>query len=87
MSAYDKMFPPSKSSLQNKEEKIVIDIEPAKTYIINSFKVKDEEKSFFKLITTFPEVNLMVILILLVINIVLPGFLNRIRYNDHELSI
>ena len=87
MSKFDQEFPPSKAHQQTSSQQMLFDVEATKSYVMKSFRIKEEDKDFWKLITNFPVVTIWIKLLLLVINFILPGSLTRFWNNYNELLI
>ena len=73
MATYTQHFPPNKQQLNSNPLSQPIDAEFIKNYTINSLTIKEDEKKLWAILISFPQVDLWIKLILLVINIIFPG--------------
>ena len=87
MSGYGQNFPPNKQQQNSNPLSNPINAEFIKNYTINSITIKEDEKRFWAIVISFPQVDLWIKLVLLVINVIFPGCLNRVWNNDYELLI
>ena len=87
MSAFDQNFPPLKKQSNLESDSRPLDIELLKSYAINAVLPKEEDVKIWSLITNFPACELWVKVVLLILNVILPGILIRCWYNCDEFSI